>query len=637
MNTHKTTHLLTSILAMVVATLLGGMAPAQDLQNPCMLNDTAQHSVFSESAVEESDVLQVSAYRLTPSTLDSGTPRAREDVVAPNSGSGIHTAADDNSRKISARYQSAEMLGLLSRTNMNEVMSLFSEASNMIDARHVSPNSYEDRTRAALEGVSLALENPAFLQANRVSPNPQAVAAVQQQLQQMAYSQPARSMSESVGLMQYAAELANRQLGVRKEAIALEFLNATIDSLDKYSALMPKSGSEYPGAYLDNRKTAGLEENIVGIGIEMTIDSRGALLEGVIEGSPAEGLGLKAGDIIVAVNQQSVAGQSLNMIANLIGGREGTSVTLDIDRNGQMLRGTTTRRRFYVSSVSGTKMVDEASKVGYVRLKQFSESSKEDLEKAMFTLHNQGMKGLILDLRGNPGGLLDESVDVSNLFLPRGVIVSTRGRNADDNTQESASFDKTWAVPLVVLVDENSASASEIFAAAIQDNGRGVIMGRHSYGKGTVQTHFPLRTVSGVLKLTTAKFYSPTGREMAGAGVEPDLAVAEQTTVAYRGGANDTDIQSALQIIAAGTPGQMALASAQGRPMSYRQASPAQPAAPSQVQYLPQPNQVPAGQSNYPQAWGTNGNWSTLRPGNFGTTETRLPRPLPLESGLTLH
>lgn len=521
-------------------------------------------------------VQTVSAYRLTPINTDRGTPRARENVEDRTAISGVGstpatTGSEDLSvLKISARYQNAEMLSLLNRTSLQEITSLFSEASTMIDTRHVSPNSYEDRTRAALEGVSKALENPAFLQANRVSPNPQSIAAVQQQLLQMAYSQPARSMSESVGLMQYAAELANRQLGIRKEAVALEYLNATIDSLDKYSALMPKSAGGSPGASLEPHRTAGLEENIVGLGVEMTPHAQGALLDGVVEGSPAAGLGLKAGDIIIAVNMKSVAGQSLSMIADQIGGRAGTSVTLDIDRNGQKLRGTAVRRQFYVSSVSGTKMLDPNAKVGYIKLKQFSESSKEDLEKAMWSLHNQGMTGLVLDLRGNPGGLLNESVDISNMFLPSGTIVSTRGRNAEDNTQETANFDKTWAVPLVLLVDENSASASEIFAAAIQDNGRGVLMGRHSYGKGTVQTHFPLRSVSGVLKLTTAKFYSPSGREMAGAGVEPDVPVTVQTT-GYRGTTdNDADLQTALQVMASGTPSQMAQASARGQAMQYQ-------------------------------------------------------------------
>jgi hypothetical protein len=169
------------------------------------------------------------------------------------------------------------------------------------------------------------------------------------------------------------------------------------------------------------------------------------------------------------------------------------------------------------------------------------------MDEALMNLHRSGMQSLVLDLRGNPGGLLTTAIELSNKFLPSGTIVSTRGRTTQDNMQEKASNTQTWKVPLVVLIDENSASASEIFAAAIQENGRGVIVGRQSYGKGTVQTHFPLRSVGGNLKLTTAKFYSPKGREMANAGVTPDVQV---TATSYRGTPStaDQDIQSALEV-----------------------------------------------------------------------------------------
>ena len=133
---------------------------------------------------------------------------------------------------------------------------------------------------------------------------------------------------------------------------------------------------------------------------------------------------------------------------------------------------------------------------------------------------------MILDLRGNPGGLLTAAISISDRFLPSGTIVSTKGRTAADNTKETAQYAQTWKVPLVVLIDRNSASASEILAAAIQENGRGVIVGERSYGKGTVQTLFPLQSAPAGLRLTTAKFYSPDGREMSGAGVTPDVKVS---------------------------------------------------------------------------------------------------------------
>src|SRR5690606_28159975 len=171
-----------------------------------------------------------------------------------------------------------------------------------------------------------------------------------------------------------------------------------------------------------------------------------------------------------------------------------------------------------------------------------------------------GMKTLVMDLRGNPGGLLDQAILISDKFIASGNIVGTKGRTAQDNTLEKANYDRTWKVPLVVLVDENSASASEIFAAAIQDNKRGVIIGRNSYGKGTVQTHFPLRSVSGDLKLTTAKFYSPTGREMAGSGVRPDIAVPASQAGLEFSPERDGDVQMALRIAQDGRAAQLAAA-----------------------------------------------------------------------------
>jgi carboxyl-terminal processing protease len=489
----------------------------------------------------------------------SGIPLAREDVVPLRTavtGTGISPTPSENGQaKISGRYTETKMLTFLARTNMQQLVSVYREASQMIDARHVSPPSYEDRTRGALEDVIRALDNNEFLRASGMQPNSPNLAGVQNQLRQLAL-QPARDVNQATALMQTAAEVVSRGTGIRREAVALEFLNGTLDSLDKYSAFLPESSSNRPGAMMDTVLTASLEEKMVGIGVELKQHEQGAEIVGIVDQSPAQELGLAAGDIIIAVNQQPMAGKNLNELADRLSGPAGSGVTIDILREGKKFRGSLVRRSIYVGSVSGTKMMDTQSGLGYIRVKQFSQSTAEDLEKSLWTLHQQGMRSLILDLRGNPGGLLDECIDVSNLFVPAGTIVSTRGRNSTDNSTEVASYEKTWNVPLVVLVDENSASASEIFAAAIQENHRGVIVGRRSYGKGTVQTHFPMSSVPAILKLTTAKFYSPNGREMAGAGVTPDVPVTAQTT-GYRGTDNDADIQTAMQVMTQGTPAQL--------------------------------------------------------------------------------
>ncbi len=452
--------------------------------------------------------------------------------------------------ELTYRYTDPRMVRFLQSTSMSQLTSMYLEASQLIDRRHVNPISYEQRTQRALASLSRAIENPSFLQAVRANGSQANVRRVQAELSGLGSRQPARSARDAVGVMQYAASLLNRSLGIPMEATAVEFINGTIDSLDKYSAYVPAQTAQAP--------SAALEENIVGIGVELKAHDDGLQIVGVIENGPAEAAKLQQGDIIIAINNRPIKGMSLNQGADLITGRIGTRVNLTVTRDGRTGTVSLPRRNVYVSSVTGVKMVDPQQKVGYLRLKQFSASSSKDLDKALWKLYRDGMQTLIFDLRGNPGGLLTAAIDISDKFIARGSIVSTKGRNAEDNSNERASFDRTWKIPLVVLIDENSASASEIFAAAIQENERGVIVGRRSYGKGTVQTHFPLRSVGGDLKLTTAKFYSPKGREMAGAGVLPDVNVPSANAGLNFAPERDGDILAAIRLAANGRPAELA-------------------------------------------------------------------------------
>ncbi len=541
------------VLSLVLALMVGVLHGAE----PVALTPVNVNAVHNDHSNAQSEVIPA-GFALHLNNVD-GIPLAREDVVLPQmavSGSSGTSPADETQLKISSRATSSSMQSFLARTSLQQLQTVYREASQMIDVRHVNPPSYEVRTQGAVSDIISALNNTEFLRVNGASQNYQSVQSVQAQLQQMIQTQPARDVNQALALMQTTAELVNRATGIRREAVALEFLNGTMDTLDKYSAFMPEAGNGRPGAMLDTVMTAGLEENIVGVGVELKGHAQGVEIVGVVENSPASELGLQEGDVIIAINQQSMSGRTLNDVADRLAGTAGSSVNVEILRGNQKFRGTMVRRKVYVSSVTGTKIIDTQNATGYIRLKQFSDSSATDLEKALWTLHNQGMKNLVLDLRGNPGGLLDVCVTISDMFLTKGTIVSTRGRNASDNTTESATFPKTWAVPLVVLVDENSASASEIFAAAMQENQRGIIVGRTSYGKGTVQTHFPMNSVPAILKLTTAKFYSPNGREMANVGVTPDVPVAT-TTTGYRGTNNDSDVQTANMLISRGAPSQL--------------------------------------------------------------------------------
>jgi len=185
------------------------------------------------------------------------------------------------------------------------------------------------------------------------------------------------------------------------------------------------------------------------------------------------------------------------------------------------------RRRVEVPSVDRVQLLDPSLGIAYLRLLSFQRTTPHDVQQALWTLHRQGMRVLVLDLRGNPGGLLTTAVEVADLFLQRGIIVSTRGRNVQEDFTYTARPEGTWGVPLIVLVDHDSASAAEILAGALKDHNRATVVGMRSYGKGSVQGIFPLDGCEAGLRLTTARFYSPSGRPYSGQGVLPHIVVRQ--------------------------------------------------------------------------------------------------------------
>ena len=250
-----------------------------------------------------------------------------------------------------------------------------------------------------------------------------------------------------------------------------------------------------------------IEGNFVGLGVELRTHSNELEIVSVIPGGSADVGGLVKGDRIMAVDQQMVDAVGSERAADMLRGTEGSFVTLTVDRGNGAKAMTLERRRVEIPSVDQVSIVDTQNGVGYIRLTNFQKTTARDFDAALWKLHRQGMRSLIVDVRGNPGGLLSASVEVADRFVTKGVIVSTRGRNTLENYTHRANLERTWRVPLVVLVDENSASASEIFAAAICDHKRGKIVGSRSYGKGSVQGIFPLTVAGGGVRLTTAKFF----------------------------------------------------------------------------------------------------------------------------------
>ena len=299
------------------------------------------------------------------------------------------------------------------------------------------------------------------------------------------------------------------------------------------------SGLDPHSTYLDAKAfeelRVGTTGEFGGLGIVVGMEDGFVKVISPIDDTPAQRAGVKAGDLIIRLDEKPVKGMSLDDAVKIMRGKPGTDIELTIVREGedQPLKFTITRDRIRVKSVK-SRMLDPG--YAYVRVSQFQERTGKDLHKAITELKKENkdnLKGLVLDLRNNPGGLLDAAVIVSDTFLDRGTIVSVKGRTEDNKLSQAATpGDILKGSPIVVLVNEGSASASEIVAGALQDNKRAVIMGQKTFGKGSVQTVIPLGNNSA-LKLTTARYYTPSGRSIQAEGIAPDI-VLEHLQVAAK-------------------------------------------------------------------------------------------------------
>jgi carboxyl-terminal processing protease len=266
-----------------------------------------------------------------------------------------------------------------------------------------------------------------------------------------------------------------------------------------------------------------------GVGIQIGVKENRLAVIAPIEGTPAYRAGVKAGDFITKVNDETTKDLTLMDAVQKMRGPKGSKVNLTIQREGtpEPLQFTLVRDTIKIESVK-SKVLDN---IGYVRLTQFQESTGRDLSKVLKQFKEQKLQSTILDLRNNPGGLLTASVEVSEQFLPGGkLIVYTKGRESKKDEWIAKGKDQMDDSPMIILINEGSASASEIVAGALQDYGRAVIVGTTSFGKGSVQTILPLGDGSG-LRLTTAKYYTPKGRSIQSTGITPDIVVKSQPPI----------------------------------------------------------------------------------------------------------
>jgi len=496
----------------------------------------------------------------TPSTVPT-VDEMDPFVPAPVPRSQMDAESQKIDEILTLRYQNPVTVRAIRAMTSTQGTELFSEVSQRIDARSLEPTSYDVRVRRALRNLGLALDNEAFMNGLKISANSFQTDAFRESLGRLSGSTPVRSYQDARTVLNQVIREASRVPGLTAGVVAWEFSLASIDTLDKFSGLEAADPSFRNGAESAGVRSASLEEEIVGVGVEVREHAEGLLVVKPLRGGPAAEAGLESGDVILSIDGTVLSGMKMAESVDLMKGSSGSRMTVRILREGRGERDfALVRRKVRVWTVNDARIL-KGSQAAYLSLSRFSQSSTAELDQALNELYNKGMKSLIIDLRGNPGGLLTTCVEISDRFLPCGTIVTTRGRLSSDNMAEQATFAQTWSVPLVVLIDGDSASASEIFAAAIQENRRGVVVGTRSYGKGSVQTHFPLNSIPGDLRITTALFYSPNGRKMAGEGVVPDVEVNDRDGMEN----GDDVLREALRIATSDSLKQLARASARCR------------------------------------------------------------------------
>ena len=299
-------------------------------------------------------------------------------------------------------------------------------------------------------------------------------------------------------------------------------INGVLQSLDPYSAYM--SPELFKEMQTDTKGEFG------GLGIEIGMEAGVVKVISPIDDTPAAKAGIKAGDYIVKIGNEQVQGKSLLEAVKLMRGPVGSSIELTIRRKNvkKPLEFKIVRKVIEVQSVS-SRIVGKEKNIGYIRLKSFNENSDKQFLKSVKEFERKSKtKGYVLDLRNNPGGLLTQAINITDFFLEDGEIVSTKGRKISETRKFFArKGDEIKGKPIVILINNGSASASEIFAGALKDHKRAIILGENSYGKGSVQSIIPL-TNGGGMRLTISKYYLPSGKSISEVGVTPDILIEEE-------------------------------------------------------------------------------------------------------------
>lgn len=452
---------------------------------------------------------------------------------------------------IERRYADASFENQLLRMTESAALDRYERILAQIQANYVEPVSSTSFVAHGTESFYLALNNPKFVDRHLRNVAPDRVRRLRLELRDNYWNKPVTNRADARATIKEVCELAWNEIRLGSSPVIMEYLFGGCNALDDYSNyLTPDRLNDLYG---------NIEGEFVGLGIEMKGEAgRGMLLVNVLPESPAREGGLRRGDYIVGIDGRNCRDMTTDEAAKLLRGPSGSLVQIEVQSPGepQTRSGRFARRAVHVKSIPVAKIIDQRAGIGYIQMTGFQKTTAAEMDAALTKLQAQGMKSLIWDVRGNPGGLLTAAVEVLDRFLSSGVLVSTKGRIQDQNWSYSARTQGTTNIPLVLLVDGDSASASEIVAGAILDHNRGTIVGRQTYGKWSVQSIFPVQGSTG-LRLTTAKFYSPRGNTYGKVGIKPHVAVeqpAGEHMAFYRGTTDqelsqDNDILKGLEIL----------------------------------------------------------------------------------------
>lgn len=453
---------------------------------------------------------------------------------------------------IERRYHDDSFKEKLLTLSRHDALELFDAVLERIRGNYVEDISTTSIVAHGTESLWLALSNEDFRRQHLFGADPKRIGRLKDLLHQRYWNKPVFYREGARQLINEVADQCESLLGLSGTAVVLEYVFGACNCLDEYSSVLTPT------------RNHDLHDNIkgefVGIGIVMEAElGQGMALRNVLPDSPAAEAGLRPGDHLVKINGKDCRFMTTEEAAGLLSGLAGSRVDLEVSttRQTEPLQVSCVRRKVEVKSVPVAKILDSGRGIAYIQQSGFQESTVFEMQMALHKLSRQGMRALIWDLRGNPGGLLQQAADVLDLFIEQGVLVTTQGRTPDQNQEFRAHAEGTWHIPLVLLIDENSASASEIVAGAIRDHHRGTIVGRKSYGKWTVQSIYPVRGGTG-LRLTTAKFLSPHGHWLSKIGVTPDVLVEwpeEDRLVRPIGDVDpvgDRDVARALEVLTSG-------------------------------------------------------------------------------------